>query len=166
MVKRQGELSDRLKRPTMMATRAVYPKRFKMESRAISLMFRKAELRKFVINLQHDSISSDLGDDARCSDGKRLPVSLDDAIVRQWEKFQGPPIDEAVIGPGIEGLCCSAHREMSGLEDIEPVDFLVVRGCDCPADPLVLGDDLIEAFPIHGADFLGIVEPRASEALR
>ena len=81
-----------------MAARAVYPKRFKMLLRAISLMLRKAELGKLLVQLPHDPIPGDLGDDASCRDGKRESVSFYDGVMGKRKIADWQAINQAVVG--------------------------------------------------------------------
>jgi hypothetical protein len=129
-------------------------------------VLRKAESWELPVELMHDPVTRDFGDDARRSDRERESVALDNTVVWQREIFHRETIDEAVIGGERQGFHRPPHREVSGAKDIERIDFLMASGRDGPGNGRVRGESLVERVPFFGADFLGIVQSRAAEIYR
>jgi len=143
----------------MMAARAVYPKRFKVGLRAISLVLMKAVLREFLMQLMHQPIPAHLRNDAGGRDGKGKAVSLYDGIVREGEVPYGQPINEAVIGPLAQGLHSPSHGQVGGTQDIQPIDFLDRCEGHGPDDAFISGECLVNSIPPRGRQFFGIIQP-------
>ena len=126
----------------------------------------KAEFRKLPVDLAHQAVTRDLGDDAGGGDGKRKSVALDDGIMRQRETSHRQAINQAMIGAGNERFHRAAHRQMGGAQDVEAVDFLTVRSGHGPADVWMFRDPQIKFLTTRGADFFRIIEARTIEAAR
>jgi len=137
----------------MMAARAVYPKRFKVCLGAISLMFRKAEFRELTVDFPHDPVAGHLGDDAGRRDRERTAVAFDDGIVRKRETGDWQSIDQAMVGAAGEGVDGAAHGQVGGPQDIELVDFEVIRRGHGPEDLGISRELFIHSITIQGAGF-------------
>ncbi len=123
----------------------------------------KAELRKLAIDLQHDPVARDLGDDAGGGDRERAGVALDDGIVRPWEITHGQAVDEAVIRLAGETFDRAAHREVGGAQDIQAVDFPDIRSGHRPDEIRMTGERGVQFFAAGRAELFGIIEARANE---
>ena len=104
-------------------------------------MIRKAVFRKLPVDFQHHAVPADLGDDARRGDRKRESVALHDRDVGMREVTRRQTVDQAVIRRRVEQFHGPTHREMGGSQDIDAIDFLVIRNGDRPGNMGVLGED-------------------------
>ena len=84
--------------------------------------------------------------------------------MRNGETFDRQTVDQAMIWQRIECLRGPAHREMSGPEDIEAVDFLPVRSRHGPENRGIGGESFIKNLPFGSGDHFRIVEPGTTEA--
>ncbi len=129
-------------------------------------MARKAELRKLGVELPHDPIPRDLGDDAGGGDGKRAAVALDQRVVRQRKIPDRQAVDKAVVGRGFQGSDGAAHGEMGGAQDVQGVDFRRLGEGDSPLDIRAGGELLVERPAFGSAQFFRIIETGAGETVR
>ena len=129
------------------------PKRFKMGFSAISLVFRKAELGKLPVDFPHHAVAGDFGDDACRGDGKGESIALDDRIERKREIADRQSVDQAMVRRGIQCFDRAPHGKMGCPQDVEPVDFLAVRGGNRPGDLRVFGQAEIERLAFRGTEF-------------
>ena len=95
-------------------------------------MLRKAELGELRVNLPHDPVAADFGDDAGCRDGERFAVAFDDRVIGIGEITDGQAVYQAVLRLPIERFHGPPHRQVGGAQDVDPVDFLMVGGGDGP----------------------------------
>ena len=64
---------------------------------AISLVLRKAELGKLLVEFPHDPVAGDLGDDAGRSNRERQSVAFHDSVVGDGKIFDRQSVDQAVV---------------------------------------------------------------------
>ena len=124
----------------------------------------KAELRILRVNLAHNAIACDLGDDAGCGDREGLAISLDDGVLGDGEIPHWQAINKAVVRGRGQSFHRAAHGEMGGTQDVEKVDFFGIRRGHRPLHGRVFGEAVKNFLAALGAQFLGVVEARAGIA--
>ncbi len=129
-------------------------------------MLRKAEFWKLPIQLAHDPVSSDFGDDARSGDRKRESIALYNRIVGKWEIPHRQTIDQAVVWWHGQGFHRTAHRQMSRSQDVETVDFSAVCCRHRPNDAGIFTQARVKSLSFRGRDFFGIIQTRTGETGR
>ena len=83
----------------------------------------------FVV-LKHESVPSDLGEDAGGGDAKTLGVALDDSGLRRGERGHGATVYQRVRRGRCELGKSGVHRSIGGLEDVDLVDEHSVYDAD------------------------------------
>ena len=75
---------------------------------------------------EHVGIAVGLGEDARRRDGEETPVPLDFAGVRNGMGLEPVSVDQQVLGLLVQSVDGPVHGEVSGLKDVDALDFLDV----------------------------------------
>jgi hypothetical protein len=102
-------------------------------------MLRKAELRKLTIQFCHDTVTCHFRDDAGSGDREGNSISFHNPIMRMREIPDRQAIYQAEVGWLVEAFHRPAHRQMSGSENIESVDFFMIGNRDRPVDLWMVG---------------------------
>lgn len=132
---------------------------------AVALVLGESKLRELAVDLMHDAVTGDFGDDAGGGDREGSAVAFDDSVVRKREIFHWQPVDDAMLRSRGDGLCGPAHGEVGGAEDVEAVDFIMIRRGDGPVDVRVAGEVEVEQLALGGGNFFRVVEAGAFETV-
>ena len=120
-----------------------------VQLRAIAFMLAKFVTRIALIQLYHDAIPRDLGDDTRRRDAETQRVALHQGRVRNWKWAHRQSIDQGVIRSRRESHDCAAHRLVRGAQDIDAVNLIYLNNTNRPRyinPSRELGIDLLAHF--------------------
>ena len=125
---------------------------------SITFVAGKAILRVGGVEVHHESVAGDFGDDAGGGDAQAQGVAGDQGGVGYRESAHGESINEGVLGFLREGGNGADHGEVGGAEDVEGVDFLD-GGCgDGPVDFRAGAEDGVDGFALFGGEFFRVVQ--------
>lgn len=147
----------------MRSAGAVLPQRSNMFPRAVTFMLGKAVLRVLRVQLAHEPVPGDLGQDGRCGDGIAQRVAMDDgtAFAGQFNALHRVQQEKAAW----RALCRARHGKARGLQDIERVDLLHAGIGNVGKDGG--GKDLlVERLALFGGKFFGVVYAFPAAAMR
>ena len=94
-----------------------------MQRSAVALVLRKSVYGKLPIEVEHQAISRDLCEDARCRDGKAEIVSIDQRGMHDGKAGNRAAVDQHVIGSVSERLQRQPHGKVRRLQDIQPINI-------------------------------------------
>lgn len=95
-----------------------------MFAHTIAFVAGEAILRILCIQLAHQTISGDFGNDACRGDAQAQPVAADQCGVLDRQTAYGKPVDQGMIRCSGEIRHGSGHGEVRGVQNVQPVDFL------------------------------------------
>lgn len=131
---------------------------------AIALMLSKTIFGISFIILHHETIASDLGNDAGGGDGETFAVALHNPLGREWKVLHRTSIDQGVIY-----LCDlsrgARHRSIIGPENIHLINLSGVAKGLPPAEPGNIHQFRKQALTCLFTQFFRIVEPLKKETL-
>jgi hypothetical protein len=125
---------------------------------SVTLVVRKAVAWIKRIELPHQTVSGDLGQNARGGDGVAAGIPGDQGGLGIRQPFNPKTIDEDVLGTRadlVEGLL---HSPPGGLANVDPVDDLNIDPGDRPPNPGMAGKGRKELVSLRLGELLGVVE--------
>src|SRR5437773_11806458 len=88
----------------------------------IALMLGKAITGVKLVKFAHETIASDLGEDAGGGDRIAFAITLDEGGLGVGQPADPEAIDKDVLGPGLQLVQSDVHGAPGGLADIDLVD--------------------------------------------
>jgi hypothetical protein len=102
--------------------------------------------------------SRDLGDDRGGGDAGAARVAVDEVPLRTGEVAERDEVGDDQVGRDGEPRERVGHREARGLQDVDPVDRLVIDDADADGDG-ALADDVEQRLALSRAQELRVGEP-------
>lgn len=139
---------------------------FEMISSSIPFIFVKIVIWKLLVEFFHDSISSDLGEDACSCDGEREGVAVHNGSLgfpKEWHKIS---VDESPVGRWVELIARSHHGFPCGFEDVDPINLVGIDQGDAPIHVAVGGKFEVNFLSRFFGELLGVVEGPMSKLTR
>lgn len=93
-----------------------------VDRRSVSLVFREPVSRPASVQLHHEMVTADLGDDRRGSDRRAAPVTADDRPGGAIEFGGMGPIDQREVGSAAQQADSSGHGFEGRAQDVDVVD--------------------------------------------
>ncbi len=129
--------------------------------RGVALMGGEPVLRVESVQLAHERIAVNFGNDGGGGDGEGERVAVEEpGLGAGVVDAQG--VDEEVIGRAGKSVDRGEHGEAGGLVDVDPVDGLGVDGGDRDGESAAF-DAFVEPFPIFAGELFGVGEAGAGE---
>ena len=113
---------------------------------AVAFVAGEAVLRELGVELAHEAVAIDLGDDGGGGDGDGKRVAVDDTGLRAGV-VNAHGVDEEMVGRGREARDGGGHGEACGLVDVDAINGCGVDFCD--------GDGEGEGLDVGGEVFAG-----------
>jgi hypothetical protein len=135
-----GRLANGCEASAVLWTRAKLGELREVLPGGIAFVFAEAIARIGLVQLQHQAIPCDLGDDRGGGDRGADPVAPDDGPLGHWQAGQPPAVDEQQIGRGVELRDSRLHGEMGRSENIKPVHGPCVGDADPDAERLLVDE--------------------------
>lgn len=135
-----------------------------MRRRAIAFVPRKLVAGMARIHFDHDAITRDLCDDAGRGDAEAQPIAADERGLRIRKWAHRPAVDEHVTRREPKQGDGAAHRFVSGLQDVEPIDILAPDDGHRPHHVGTACECAVKIFPLRWREFLRVVEHLVAEA--
>ena len=132
---------------------------------AVPFILAKAKFRKLLVIKGHESIPSHLGNDGRCRNAQRPPVTMfDDLLWDRRSNWKGT-VNQQVIRGWSKIIHCHAHGQEGSPKDIDPVYFCRINN-PYPYRDCLLVDRIKKLFSPLGAQSLGIIKMGEIKLLR
>ncbi len=132
----------------------------------IALVGGEAVLGVEQVELAHEGIAVDFGDDGGGRDGEREGVAVIEAGLGagmgELVEVEEHGVDEEVVGLGGEALDGAEHSEAGGLVDVDAVDGLGIDFGDGDAEG-DFADLAVEKLALLAGELLGVFEAEAGE---
>jgi len=132
---------------------------------AVPFVFAKAKFGKLLVIKTHESITSHLGDDGRCSDAPTPPVAMFDDLLRNRRPNWKDTVNKQVMRRWSKIIHCHTHGQEGSLKDIDPVDFCRINNPYPYTDGLLI-DSIKKLFSPFGTQSLGIIKMGEIKLLR
>ena len=136
-----------------------------MQFRAVALVLAETIFRKARAEVAHNRVSGDLGNHTGGGNAKAETIAIDDRRLRQRERENREAVDEDMVGLEAQRDDGSAHRFVSGAQDIDRVNLNRIDNSDCPRDRAVRDQFVIDLFPPLRKQLLGVIQPAMPEFL-
>ena len=101
---------------------------------AVAFVFGKIVFWPLFVELAHEAVAGDLGEDAGGGDGVAFAIAPDDGGLGHGKRGHAAAIDERVRGGRGELGEGGVHRAVGGLEDVDLVDDRGVDNADAEMD--------------------------------
>ena len=125
---------------------------------AIALMEGESITRVHLFKLEHQTVTGDLGDDARGGDRVTEGIALDHGRLGTGEPWDREAVDQDVLGGGNQGVERAAHGFVGGAEDVDGIDGGGVEAGDLELHLGVAGEFREELLASGGCELFGIVQ--------
>lgn len=126
---------------------------FEVQRGGVAFVLREAVIGEFLVEVEHESIAGDLGDDTRGGDGKAERVAVDDRGLFNGKRTNGQAVDQDVIGFAGQLRGGGAHRLVRRAKDVQLIDFAMVHDSDGPMHVGARKEFVVEALPLKVAEF-------------
>jgi hypothetical protein len=125
----------------------------------------KPVLRELIVELTHEPVPMDLGDNRSRGNGNGKAVSLRNAFLVHFDGQLVGTVDKEEVRPHAQPFDSLHHGPESSLKDIYPVDFKIVHNPDAYGQGTG-ADFLIEILPLGRGKTFGIVNTWKARTLR
>jgi hypothetical protein len=111
-----------------------------------------------LVELDHQTVAGDFGEDARGGDRGTEGVALDHCGLGAVEQRRGESVEEDMLRRGIQSVKSATHGFVGGAEDVDGIDGLSIEADDCPVQIGVIGELGEKALTVGGGKLFGIVQ--------
>jgi len=124
----------------------------------VAFMLSEAVAGVSFVELAHEAVASDFGEDTGCSNRIAFGIALHNRCLRIRQPTDFEAVYQGVFRAGLQLIERGVHRFPRRLTDVEPVNHLGIHACDCEADFGMRGDAVVKLFAFFFAELFGIVE--------
>lgn len=111
-----------------------------------------------LVELDHQTVAGDFGEDTRGGDRGTEGVALDHRRLGAVEQRRWESVEEDVLGGWNQGVEGATHGFVGGAEDVDGIDGLSIEADDLPVQIGVVGELGEKALTVGGGKLFGIVQ--------
>lgn len=154
----QGELgvADRREAGAVQGARAELGEGFEVLGRAVSFVTGESIVWVLPVEVLHELVAGDLGEDTGGGDAEAEGVAVDDGGVGETEVRDRQAIDEDGVGGRVQSQEGFPHGAVRGLQDVQGVDRLDVDGVEAIAEARQGAKRGVEAPALRGGELLRV----------
>jgi hypothetical protein len=111
-----------------------------------------------LVQLGHEAISQDLGDDAGGGNGETSTVTLDDSGLGELQRVHEEAVDQYMNRGRVQAGKGAVHGRVCGAQDVDRVDQQGIHLSDGELN-LMLEESFEEDFSLSRSELFGVIQP-------
>ena len=129
-----------------------------MLRRGISFVLGKAVTRVKLVQLPHDVVAGDLGQDTGRGDRVTFAIALNQRCMRVRQPADSKPINQRMLGLGLQLVERHVHGPPCGLADVDLINHLDVHTGDGITNVRMRGNSGIKLFSLFLGKLLRVIQ--------